>query len=275
MADAAVGGDDDIDGVPLQPLPSALAWLAQPVAFVPAFLPAAQSLPVINPVRAALVAAGITPALPVNRVEQERAAAEDKKRRQEEEAKAVYADFVASFAAVDPPPPQQQPSAQANARPNKSPFTAFVRGGVIGGDNTTPATAPAANSNTPAKRTEPGHASPTAGAAVEPPWKRQRPASPPPTPPLASEAPFPPPPAAPAGRGKPRNIDLFLAELKQRQANPQSVREDVQPGMPTTTNVFIAGLPLSTTESDLADEMVRFGDIASVKLLYPRTEEVS
>ena len=270
----ATNVDDDIDGVPLNPLPIATisAWLPQslptpPLAtFVPVSVSTIAALPVLNPAKAALLAAGITPALPVNRVEQVRAAAEDKKRRQDEEAKAVYADFVASFA-VDDSVQQQQPAHTAQSRPTKSPFTAFVRGGTIGGDSTVLSTA----LSTPAKRAEPSDVASSAHAVVEPPWKRMRGSSPPPS---ATEAAFPAP-TPPAGRGKQRNIDLLLAELKQRQANPSPAREDAQPAMPTTTNVFIAGLPLSTTESDLADEMVRFGDIASVKLLYPRTEEVS
>lgn len=266
---AAAVDDDDIDGVPLQPLPSATYWLPQSIqtAYIPASLPTTIPTPaVLNSAKAALFTSGATPTLSVNRVEQERAAAEEKKRRQEEEAKAVYADFVASFA-VD----QQQP-AQPKPKPAKPTFTAFVRGGTIGGDNTT------TNHNTPAKRTEP-HATTAStsassipiAATTEPPWKRLRPTSPPPP---TFDIAFPPPVTA-AGRGKQRNIDLFMAELKQRQAEPQTVREEVQPATPATTNVFIAGLPLSTTEAELADEMVRFGDIASVKLLYPRTEEVS
>ena len=265
LGGAAAADDDDIDGVPLLPLELASTWLQSiPPPPLSAFVPASQpTIPAINPVKAALFASGVAPVLSVNRVEQERAAAEDKKRRQEEEAKAVYQDFVASFAVE----PQQQP-AQSKPKHAKSPFTAFVRGGTIGGDNTS------TTSHTPSKRTEPHPpASVTSStfAAVEPPWKRQRPTSPlPPTPePLFS------PPAAPAARGKQRNIDLFMAELQQRQAEPQVVRDEVQSAGSATTNVFIAGLPLSTTESDLADEMVRFGDIASVKLLYPRTEEVS
>jgi len=264
--------DDDIDGVPLQPLPSATGWppisFPPPSAYVPASLPSTALIPtVINPAKAALFTSGAAPVLSVNRVEQERAAAEEKKRRQEQEAKAVYADFVASFA-VD----QQQPAAQPKPKPAKPAFTAFVRGGTINGDNTATA------NNTPAKRTEPlppaSATSPSISiAAVEPPWKRQRPASPPPLPIVDTAF---PPPIAPAARGRQRNIDLFMAELQQRQAEPQlAVREEVQPATAATTNVFIAGLPLATTESDLADEMVRFGDIASVKLLYPRTEEVS
>ena len=228
------------------------------------------SAPLIDPSKAALFTSGAAPSLSVNRVEAERAAAEQKRRRQEAEARAVYDDFVASFAAEQQ---QEQPPQQAKPKAAKSSFTAFVRGGTIGGNETDPAAAAPA---TPAKRAEPHAPAPASSstpAAVEPPWKRQRPASPPP-PAAAFEAPQPPP-AAPAGRGKQRNIDLFMAELRQRQAEPQAVREEAQPATDATTNVFIAGLPLSTTEADLADEMVRFGDIASVKLLYPRSEEVS
>ena len=224
------------------------------------------STPLVDPTRAALFTSGVVPSLSVNRVEAERAAAEQKRRRQEAEARAVYDDFVASFAAEQQP---EQSAQQAKPRPAKSSFTAFVRGGTIGGNATESAVA------APAKRAEPHAPAPASSstpAAVEPPWKRQRPASPPPPVPTF-EAP-PPPPAAPAGRGKQRNIDLFMAELRQRQAEPQAAREEAQPATDATTNVFIAGLPLSTTESDLADDMVRFGDIASVKLLYPRSEEV-
>ena len=258
--------DDDIDGVPLQSLPSTTGWLSQsapppPSPFVPVSMPAIAPVSAINPIKAALFASGAVPILSVNRVEQERAAAEDKARRQAEEAKVVYAEFLASFAV------EQQQTAPPKPKSAKPAFTAFVRGGTLGGENTA-----AITSNTPAKRAEPyPPALASSVAAAEPPWKRLRPASPPPP---AIESAFSPPPA-PAGRGKQRNIDLFLAELKQRQADPQSVREEVQPATPATTNMFIAGLPLSTTESDLADEMVRFGDIASVKLLYPRTDEVS
>ena len=278
VPDVAAVDDDDIDGVPLGPLPSTAGWLHQPIppallsAYVPASVPAPAAVALINPAKAALFTSGAVPVLSVNRVEAERVAAEDKKRRQDEEAKAVYADFVASFAVEQQQQQQQQQqqTTQAKPRPHKSSFTAFVRGGTIGGDD------PPAVAKTPAKRTD-THAAASAASsslfdAVEPPWKRQRPTSPLPP---AIDTPFPPPATAPVGRGKQRNIDLFLAELKQRQEEPQAVREEVQSTAPATTNVFIAGLPLTTTESDLADEMVRFGDIASVKLLYPRTEEVS
>ena len=85
---------------------------------------------------------------------------------------------------------------------------------------------------------------------------------------------------------KKRNIDLFLEEMKQSAADkaagifPSSSRGDRRGGGgggggedasdPSSTNLFVGNLPVGMTERELAAHFALFGDIASVKIMWPR-----
>jgi U2-associated protein SR140 len=44
-------------------------------------------------------------------------------------------------------------------------------------------------------------------------------------------------------------------------------------GDPTTTNLYVGNLPSEVTEQVLADNFGKFGDLASIKIMWPRSEE--
>ena len=51
--------------------------------------------------------------------------------------------------------------------------------------------------------------------------------------------------------------------------NPGSLDD----GDPTTTNLFVGNIAPTVDEQTLMNEFVRFGPIASVKIMWPRTGE--
>ena len=51
--------------------------------------------------------------------------------------------------------------------------------------------------------------------------------------------------------------------------NPGSLDD----GDPTTTNLYVGNIAPTVDEQTLMTEFVRFGPIASVKIMWPRTEE--
>ena len=86
--------------------------------------------------------------------------------------------------------------------------------------------------------------------------------------------------------GKPvRAIDAFLQELKQNQeeksssSSTSSSRHTLTSDGPrdlgdaTTTNIFVGNLSPDVNEKDLVDAFAVYGDIASVKIMWPRRDE--
>jgi len=102
---------------------------------------------------------------------------------------------------------------------------------------------------------------------------------------------FSPPPQAPAAekkkkkKPKKKNIDLFLEEMKASQAAqghrskasapaplaplPDTFRRED----PTSTNIYLKNLSLQSTEQQLLEHFAQYGAVASVKVMWPRTEE--
>jgi len=95
------------------------------------------------------------------------------------------------------------------------------------------------------------------------------------------------------GQKKKSNMESFLEELK-RESQLKEIRKkagipEPQPiapppvsdksmghhdtGDPTTTNIYVGNLSPQITEEFLVREFGRFGDIASVKIMWPRTAE--
>jgi RNA recognition motif-containing protein len=89
-------------------------------------------------------------------------------------------------------------------------------------------------------------------------------------------------------------MDKFLEEMKQRDLE-RSSGNIVEPEMAqrsltdaqelgpqtgsfddgdiSTTNLYVGNMPPEVTEQTLVDEFAKFGDLASVKIMWPRTEE--
>ncbi|KAG5178404.1 hypothetical protein JKP88DRAFT_270519 [Tribonema minus] len=99
-------------------------------------------------------------------------------------------------------------------------------------------------------------------------------------------------PALPGGAGgaasaaaakKRREMDAFLEEIKQRQENPGAApvgggggdfgRASIEDGDPTSTNLYIGFLAPTVTEERLNEIFSAFGEIYSIKIMWPRTDE--
>ncbi|CAI5716105.1 unnamed protein product [Peronospora effusa] len=78
---------------------------------------------------------------------------------------------------------------------------------------------------------------------------------------------------------KRRAIDEFLEEMKERGPAPVSlegaeiVKGSFDDGNPDTTNLYVGNLAPTITEEVLEAEFGRFGEVYSVKIMWPRSEE--
>lgn len=81
-----------------------------------------------------------------------------------------------------------------------------------------------------------------------------------------------------------RQIDAFMHELKANHElvppvplaptlAPEHAKGSFDTGDPTTTNLFISGLPATINEELLSSIFGRFGPITSVKIMWPRSED--
>ncbi|KAI7893087.1 uncharacterized protein EV154DRAFT_417544 [Mucor mucedo] len=82
---------------------------------------------------------------------------------------------------------------------------------------------------------------------------------------------------------KKRNLDSFLEEIKKGQ----EIRSKVEEGVPSTqddalnddsnnpnsTNLYVGNINPTVTETGLCHEFAKYGAIASVKIMWPRTQE--
>ncbi|KAK1276865.1 hypothetical protein QJS04_geneDACA003889 [Acorus gramineus] len=203
---------------------------------------------------------------------------EKKKKREEDETAQLYAEFVESF--------------QGDDKPGSK---AFVRGGLINPNERPKADSEGGNSKD-------GVSVPKKGTRYVPSFI---------PPPLASKGREPDKKKEeekPREKGKVRNIDNFMEELKLEQelrekrnqereqwregrnndnAAPLSrfdeLPDDFDPsgkipgsfddGDPQTTNLYVGNLSPQVDENFLLRTFGRFGPIASVKIMWPRTEE--
>lgn len=79
------------------------------------------------------------------------------------------------------------------------------------------------------------------------------------------------------------NLEILKEELKLRHSvrdeknkhkeSISSYWNEIEPGDPTTTNIFVANLNQKVTENDLMLLFGAFGPLASVKIMWPRGEE--
>eukprot|EP00939_MAST-03C_sp_MAST-3C-sp1_P003373 g3373.t1 len=81
---------------------------------------------------------------------------------------------------------------------------------------------------------------------------------------------------------KRREMDILLEEMKQRKESGKTgfdasdLRDtpgSFHDGDPYTTNIFVGNLPPTVTEEKLGDIFSEFGDIDSIKIMWPRTDE--
>ncbi|CAI5739911.1 unnamed protein product [Peronospora destructor] len=81
------------------------------------------------------------------------------------------------------------------------------------------------------------------------------------------------------GPKKRRAIDEFLEEMKERGPAPVSLERaeiakgSFDDGNPDTTNLYVGNLAPTITEEVLEAEFGRYGEIYSVKIMWPRSEE--
>jgi U2-associated protein SR140 len=95
----------------------------------------------------------------------------------------------------------------------------------------------------------------------------------------------------PSGGGrKPRAIDAVMEEMMEKQQRREDARRegrelvedqgrgahpsDLASNDKTTTNVFVGNLPLTVVEEDLLRDFAQFGPIGSVKIMWPRGEDI-
>lgn len=83
-----------------------------------------------------------------------------------------------------------------------------------------------------------------------------------------------------SGTRKPRQIDAFLNEIKNRDPSQAPIMEDEESmkgsfdtGDPSTTNLYVGNISPSVTEEQLFSIFRKFGEINSIKVMWPRTEE--
>ncbi|KAE9000971.1 hypothetical protein PF011_g13956 [Phytophthora fragariae] len=78
---------------------------------------------------------------------------------------------------------------------------------------------------------------------------------------------------------KRRAIDEFLEEMKERGPAPVAMdgaamtKGSFDTGDPETTNLYVGNLAPTVTEELLEKEFGRYGDVYSVKIMWPRSEE--
>lgn len=201
---------------------------------------------------------------------------EAKKKRAEDETARLYAEFLESFQGDDAPG-----------------LKAFVRGGTVNEEKVKPDTGGNSKDVSGSKkgsRYVPSFIPPpmaTKGKEHEKQKEEER--------------------SKEKGKGKPRNIDYFMEELKHEQELRErrnqereqwhdgrqtatsilSTRFDELPdefdpsgkpgsfddGDPQTTNLYVGNLSPQVDENFLLRTFGRFGPIASVKIMWPRTEE--
>ncbi|KAG2192549.1 hypothetical protein INT46_002256 [Mucor plumbeus] len=80
---------------------------------------------------------------------------------------------------------------------------------------------------------------------------------------------------------KKRNLDSFLEEIKKGQEIRTKVDAKIatqdngsfDDGNPNSTNLYVGNINPTVTEAGLCQEFGKFGPIASVKIMWPRTQE--
>ncbi|ORE16185.1 RNA-binding domain-containing protein [Rhizopus microsporus] len=80
-----------------------------------------------------------------------------------------------------------------------------------------------------------------------------------------------------------RNLDTFLEEIKKEQQVRNSAKSSETitttddsvfgDGDPLSTNLFVSNIHPSVTELGLCQEFGKYGPIASVKIMWPRTQD--
>jgi len=73
-----------------------------------------------------------------------------------------------------------------------------------------------------------------------------------------------------------KEMDLFLEELKNKNANDYQRSENYLPSRADdniTTNLYIGNINPNVTEERLYDLFRKYGDINSIKIMWPRSEE--
>ncbi|XP_029956603.1 U2 snRNP-associated SURP motif-containing protein isoform X2 [Salarias fasciatus] len=173
---------------------------------------------------------------------------EDLKKKEEEKAAEVFEEFLASFEASE-----------------KSNVKTFVRGGIV---NATKEEKEAELKKSklyrPSTKLVPQHASPVSSAeSKKATFKRK------------------------AEEKKKSNLELFKEELKliqeEREERHKRKRNDPSggagfvfyddPTVPTSTNLYISCISPKMNEEMLCKEFCRYGPLASVKIMWPRTDE--
>ncbi|KAI8368741.1 hypothetical protein BD560DRAFT_132429 [Blakeslea trispora] len=169
-----------------------------------------------------------------------------KKQQENLEAAKVYAEFVASF---EEPKPYQLGT------------TSFVKSGTLMPRDAT---------------TE--YTKPPSTLSMKP-MSFVKAAGTPTTKPIEDNT---PPKIVPKAQKK-RNLDSFLEEIKKGQ-EVRTKHDPKQPiegdtigsfdeGNPNTTNLYVGNINPTTTEAGLCQEFGKYGPIASVKIMWPRTQE--
>ncbi|KAG0356558.1 hypothetical protein BC939DRAFT_460171 [Gamsiella multidivaricata] len=192
--------------------------------------------------------------------------AEMKRRKESEEAAKAYAEFVASF--------EVDESSKKEKKFVKGKSTFIPTTSVFGEDDEDEA-----NKDLEAK----------AKAAYKPSTLSQPPSTSPAKTPLAIPGlePEPTPYVRDAKARRKKEMDAFLEELKRNQAErdersngrtSRPAHDDIKMGSrdtgdPATTNLYIGNINPTVNEEQLCMEFAKYGPIASIKIMWPRTTE--
>lgn len=172
--------------------------------------------------------------------QRERAAREAREARDKDEAAELYASFAASL------------DADGSSKPVP---VQFVHGGVMN-----------AASDSSAAPTAPPRAPPTAAASVKGRTSALA---------MTDDPPAPPSSAAPPhvdSRKRPREMESFAAELAHRQAAQASAHTGGDDGgsSGSSSNLFVGNLSPAVGEDGLRAAFAPFGEVVSVKVMWPR-----
>uniref|UniRef100_V5GLQ8 Uncharacterized protein n=1 Tax=Kalmanozyma brasiliensis (strain GHG001) TaxID=1365824 RepID=V5GLQ8_KALBG len=224
-----------------------------------------------------------------SRVQKEREAEEKKRKQAEQDAAKAYDEFVAAMGADE----DQDSSKRARGQPTRSKPMGFVAagGGAYVGSRSEPvkpiepppeqqseATQPSSSEKASLKRVNAAFGDDSSGDE-------------------ASASNSHPPPTRQEPQRKRQAMSSFLTELQSEQAQRESRLSDLasttnksistllanetlaKPGSrdlasdPLTTNICIVTLPLNVDERSVGDFFRAWGDIATVKIMWPRGEQ--
>lgn len=221
-----------------------------------------------------------------SRVQKEREAEQRKKKQAEQDAARAYDEFVAAMQGEVNDGPNNNDRSENGTQPARKPMSAFVG---VGGKAYVGSRAETQASTSPPKE-QVTRKEPSLGKRVSTAFGSEQDSP--------DESHSPPPRKEATGPPRKRQaINSFLSELQSSQAERESRLSNLasstntsistllahetlaKPGSrdlvsdPLTTNICIVSLPPNVDERDVAQFFREWGDVATVKIMWPRGEQ--